>query len=591
MSAQLAAVDFETAGLEARHNTDVPFLYGHVFSDDLNFGSTSLQEIYEYIQDNKIRPIFHNAAFDVGILRTRGYDVPDFEDTMGIAYCIEPDARKSLEHLAFDYLGEHKVESKLFKEYREQLKDPKAFMESDEYPEFEDKLKARCISDTELTYDLFWILMEELETDEDAYNFYYDIERAYIDRIIEMQSNGVCVENTRLVEESNKVANRIKEIKNQIRKIVRRNPKRGVGTKIPEAFNPESKQQVATALKKVYGWEPKSFTKTGQPKVDKKVLANLDYPLAKLMVEYNKWGIYQRNFLLPLSSKQINSIVYGNFNQFRVRTGRLSSSDPNLQNIPGRDDRGASIRQMFIAPEGMDCVVGDLDRIELVFLAFYLEYCLGYTTLADQIRNHVDVHSKNAARWHNVSESSENFREIHRKPCKNGVFALIYGAGVTKFSNTIDVSVERGKELIANDELLVAVAELRKIVVKQATENDGVIHNFFGRRLYVPELLDRDQGIRASGRRKIFNYMIQGSAGDAFKYLQLKAANFSSLLNQIIVVHDEVMYYIDQKWSHLMAEKLTQIYSDPLLLSKDGITIPINCEFNVGENWYLAKGD
>lgn len=576
---QYIAVDLETDGLEARYDSAKEVWYGHLYGSGHDEGYRSIYDMYESMseisKESETTWIFHNAAFDVAVFRVNGFDIRNYTDTMGIAYCLEPDSRKSLNELAWSYLQERKYIKPSFDKYT-------------------DELAEYCRQDTILTYNLFNILIKELAQDSEALHFYYEIELPYIDIIIEMQTNGVYVDTEELKQESVRVEKLTKDLRRQMRQIVRRNPNKR-SFKLIEGFNPNSGDQIASALINVYGWKPTEFTDSGKPKVDKNVLKTLDYPLAKLLVEYSKWAKYQESFLIPLKTRQVDSIVYGNFNQFKVRTGRLSSSKPNLQNIPSRDDRGATIRKMFIAPQGYDCVVGDLDRIELVVLAFYLEYCIGYSALADQIRNGIDVHSENAKRWHSVLESVEDFRNKHRKPCKNGVFALIYGAGVTKFAQTISVNVDRAKDLIASDELLVAVDKLRKIIIKEAMNNDGIVHNFFGRRLSVPELLDYDNGIVSSGKRKIFNYIIQGTAGDIFKYLQLKAQDtiYEEMLfaKQIIVVHDEALYYIDSNWSSRGAEVLTECYSDKDLLQLDGVSLPISCEFNVGKNWYEAKGD
>lgn len=578
---KLIACDLEGAGLDARYNPEVPLWYGHLYGQGVDYGTTNFKELTEYMDFlqayDEITFIFHNAAFDVACFRCRGYDIPRYTDTMGMRYCIEPNARKSLDETAWDYLGERKKEKPSFDYY------------SDEMAEY-------CRQDTVLTYKLFHELDKELRKDADAYNFWMTIELPYIECIIEMQSNGAVVDNDILDVEKKDVELRLKEIKKDINKLVRRKP---VGLQgIPEAFNPRSGRDKANALIKIYGWKPKKFSeKSGEPVVDKHVLNELkdQYPLANHLVEYNKWYKYLSATILPMKDKQWNGRVYGSFNQFSVRTGRLSCSEPNLQQIPARDERGERIRACYVAPDGYDVVVGDLDRIELVVLAFYLECILSESLLAGQIRNGIDVHSENASRWHNVSKDVERFKQLHRSPCKNGVFALNYGAGISKFAATISVSKDRAKELMESDPLLAPVAELRRYVIKKARQNDGVIHNFFGRRLAVPELFSDDRKEVAAGERRVFNYLIQGTAGDIFKYLQLKAKkelyDAVSYAKQILVVHDEAMYYIDSSWSQGTAELLSQCYSDKELLTAGDVNLPISCEFHVGKNWWLAKGE
>lgn len=582
------AVDIESVDLSPRYDKDAVIhcahIYGYVAGKLIDLPFLNICSLINTIhtlmrEDDETQLVFHNASFDYSALSLRGLNIPieRIEDTMGMAYCLEPDSKKSLRDLASRYLGETKLATPDFSEY------------SNEMAEYNRV-------DTKLTYELYCKLLPRLMRDEQAWQFWNEIEKPYIQCIIEMQQTGAYIDDELLTRVYDETVTYVKECKRDINKLVTR--KRSLG--IPEVFNPNSSKQVGEQLLSL-GWVPTKFGTSGAPSVSKDILKSIakDYPFAAAMVKYNKWNHFVTNTLNYIKDNRLDGRVYGSFNQFLVRTGRLSSSKPNLQNIPARDERGDSSRKMFIAPEGYKCVVGDLDRIELVVLAFYLEEVLGYSTLADQIRNGIDIHTENAKRWHKVSETVDGFKQKHRRPCKNGIFSLVYGAGAAKFAGLIDVTVQEAQDLIKSDELLVAVARLKKVIVKEAKENRGILYTYMGRRLYIPEVLDEDQSTRAYGERCVFNYMIQGTAGDIFKYLQLQlktrlekeAQAGSNVLyygsQQVIVVHDEAFYYVLEALASDFAEVASHVYSDKELLG----TIPISCEFNVGNNWYEAKGD
>lgn len=521
---------------------------------------------------------FHNACFDVPTLRLRGVNIPPgrYEDTMLLSYCIDTSTRAhGLNDLGLHYLGRGKAPQPDFSGYSEQMAD-------------------YAINDAELTFELACILRDKLKDDEDAFNHYMSIDLPYLEICMQMHQTGAYLDIDALIAEQKKTKQYAYELRKEIITTVPRPPVEfGTGlVEMVSSFNPNSNTQVADALKRLYQWEPKKKTKTGQPKVDKYVLEELHYPLARLLLEYNKYEKFDTAFLTPIRRKletEKTDRIHGNFNPCVTRTGRLSSSGPNLQNIPARDNRGDTIRSMFVPPEGYSVIVGDLDRIELVVLGFYLELMLGYTKLSDRLKAGEDVHQSNTDEW-----SSITGQHLERKKCKNGIFSLIYGAGCPKFSVTIGVVPDIGQRIYDSSELVLAVHDLADLIVDEAMDNNGVIHNFFGRRLVVPELKSRNRKTLASGQRKVFNYVIQGTAGDAFKWLQLQAAKIPSQipeahLHQSIVVHDESVYYALTEYAEKCASLLTDTYTNDSILRYEDVTAPINCEFNYGTNWYEAK--
>lgn len=587
MTIKYMAVDLETAGLEARYDPSVPIWcvgthdgkVGHC----IEFNQGAVDELNKHLADG-YKFIFHNAAFDVPILRRHGVKVfpGTYHDTMAMAYCLFPGEFVSLDNLAAEWLGERKYVKPRFNAYTPEM-------------------KTYCIKDCELTYNLYHRLHEELQEWESAYEFYNTIELPYVERIIEMQSNGVQIdwEQEELYKEE--VKQILADIKNkfytfpEVRKGIpcsdseekaARIPKNNMlGIKATEKFNPDAARHIACVLERRGHKLP--LTKKGNKSTSKDTLSLINDPFVDVLSDHRKYIKIADTFIPALENHNLNGRVYGEFNQFSVRTGRLSSSNPNMQNVPSRDERGAAMRKMFVASNGY-LLVGDLDRIELVVLGYELEKYLGYTKLSDRIKDGVDVHTANKEEWSEIVGV-----ELTRKKCKNGVFALNYGCGMKKFAATVGCSEEAAKQIFEKSEYITYVMQLRDIYIEEALNNDCVLNNYFGRNLYIPELGSKNKAKQIVGERLALNYRIQSTAGDVFKVLQLNAQGVQLQygLKQLIVVHDECIYEttLGIREAFEASHHLTNTFTTSDLLKYGDVWAKISCEFFVCKNWWQGK--
>jgi DNA polymerase-1 len=238
---------------------------------------------------------------------------------------------------------------------------------------------------------------------------------------------------------------------------------------------------------------------------------------------------------------------------------------------------------MFTARPGHVLVVGDLDRIEVCILAFYLEVMFGDTTYSDAVRAGLDVHQLNADNW-----------GIERPPAKNGLFSWIYGAQVEKFAQTTGLSIAQAKRVfIRMEESNPALFMYREACERQALENNGKLYNFMGGMHYIPDILSQERWIQAAGKRKASNYIIQGTAASLFKYLQVQkqVRDLCREVNARIVlaVHDEALYEVPIAYGQYFAEQMTSHYTTIDLLREGDIYVPVSAEFHVGKNWLEAK--
>jgi DNA polymerase I-like protein with 3'-5' exonuclease and polymerase domains len=554
---------------------------------------------------------FHNGNFDVPILRANGVDIPlnmpgdiKWHDSMCLSYVIYPDSmeKHSLRELA-----------------------PLVDMEKLIMPSAVNKEKFLEYNKTDalICVKLVVYFLDLLDTMPEAEMYYSHIELPYGELISEMENNGMYVDMQVFREVQFEYEARVAELRNDINVEVGTIPgrtityntkkyshheKKMIGGKMVNVpiyvghhagnydrcevdfINLNSSQQVADAFVRL-GWKPTSFTPSGKVKCDNKTIEGLasKYPLAGKIIEHNKYQGMLTKFFNVIEKHNKNGRVFGSLNQFQTRTRRLSSSEPNLQNIPARDERGATIRRMFVPPDGYDLVVGDLDRIELVVLAFYLQALTGATTYADAIRNGEDIHSINAEAW-----------GVERKKAKNGIFCFIYGGGRNKLAQTLGVSTKEASAILETmEERVPELFELRDIIEEELVRGKGVMYDFFGGSIVIPEILSDKHGVYASGLRKGLNYVIQGTAGSLFKVLQLKAdaelyklgAYTYHFVRPALVVHDEYLLYVHRDHSKKIADLLTDVFTTNDLLKTDEFYVPVSAKFEVGSNWFDAKGE
>lgn len=591
------ALDFETAGLTERYKPGTVWCYSLADgnkSTSYRWSVDTTAYLQELACDTDVRFIMHNAAFDVGVARTHGVDIrPDsYEDTMCMFYSLYPGQPADLDNVAWQFLRRRKLPKVAFTQWTPEMA---------VYNE----------ADAELTFDVYQELRRELDEWPNAAEMYETTELPYIERIIEMQAYGIYINRGALLEE---IAEQEVVVHENYVELLRLFP-RGVPPSQSHAltrkygnnllggftptvqFNPDSPDHVIYACKQL-NIPITGVTKNGKPQVDGKFLETADTPFTDTLLKYRKSSKFLTSFLRNVETR--TSIeqprLHGSFKQFHVKTGRLSAAQPNLQNVPARDERGAKIRRMFVAEQGRYLYVGDLDRIELVVLGYELERYLGYTTLSDRIKSGEDVHQSNTDEWGVIAK-----KLLTRKRCKNGIFATVYGCGVNKFAATIGIDVSAAKVIFQENELMVAIKQLREIMVQEAVDGEGFFENCMGRNLYVPDIMSRNSAFRAAAERQVFNYRIQSAAGDVFKMLQNNAAVTAGklALRLLIVVHDEAVYETpdmshipeDEHESILDADcnMMSNLFSSDTILSDGDVWAAVRCKFHWGSDWYDAK--
>jgi DNA polymerase-1 len=455
--------------------------------------------------------------------------------------------------------------------------------------------------DSLVTLKLFYHLMELLKSDKAAWGLYLNVELPYSLIIQEMESTGLYydIESAQIIR--SETTSRIADILNNCRGLVNRvpgrvtkykNAKKSLSDDIKyieervdggetyyyyqkyEDFNPNSTEHITYAMSKLYGWKPESFTPTGKAKCDESVLEGCDNEIAKLSLEYKKLDKIVSTFIEPLAEfSDKNGVIRSSFNQCVTVTGRLSSSKPNIQQIPRKGDLGHRMRSLFTCPNGVLMIGGDLSNIEARVLAYYLYEMFGDEQLAKIFISKEDFHSSNAAAW-----------GVDRDAAKVVLFGSIYGIGLNSLSVQLGRSLKDTKKIVDQiNSKLPSLKELITTVIDSAKSNDCVLHTLGGRRVYYPALKYRERELRSEAERQVFNALIQGTSADILKILTLQSLEVIHKYDALIAaaVHDELIVFCDQNEANDLAIELTKLWSSSTLLSP----VPITAEFKVGKSW------
>jgi len=582
--------------------------------------------------------VMHNAKFDLGVLERNGMEVENYHDTQVLAYCwntthdsysLRNVAAREGTALKLDFTPEGGWDNAVWS------------------PE----MATYAEGDTIATYQLYQLFRERLMTDEKGLKHYLTIERPFIAVIREMESTGFTLDMvaTRgLFDElTNKTAELLREMgtiagcmPGAVVKYKNRVPNgcgEMVGVNIVAArtycdladkrlarvlkgelrlakklekverdvvydhckveyFNPNSGRQIADALTRLYGWQPTEYTPTGVAKTDTESLQCVKetMPLAAALVQYAELNKVLSSFISPFLDMQEDGVLRANFNQTVTKTGRLSSSNPNLQNVPTRSELGKQVRKLVAAPAGYTIVGIDLSNIEGRVLAAYLGQKMGDMSMANTFNAGVDFHQANADAW-----------KVSRNDAKTLLYATLYGAGPLKIGNG---DKARGKALLASlKENAPAMFELKEKAWENAKKHKGHIHTMFGRRLYYPDLVPAKavrhakrlkqekpykypedehrlaEGLEARAKRQVFNALLQGTAADIMKRLTIEAMPLIRQAQGALAaqVHDEILVYCPTPYAPWLKSELTKLFTRDDLLP----CVQVTGDAKMGESW------
>ncbi|MFC3942513.1 DNA polymerase I [Pseudomonas gingeri NCPPB 3146 = LMG 5327] len=425
--------------------------------------------------------------------------------------------------------------------------------------------------DADVTLRLHQALHEQLAAIPSLASVLSDIEIPLVPVLARIERQGALVDKDLLGVQSIELGNKMVELERQAFEIA------------GEEFNLGSPKQLGVILYEKLGLPVLKKTGKGQASTAEEVLAKLaedDYPLPKVLMQYRSMSKLKSTYTdrLPEQINPRTGRIHTSYHQAVAATGRLSSSDPNLQNIPVRTAEGRRIRQAFVAPEGYKLLAADYSQIELRIMA-HLSKDEG---LLNAFRDNLDVHTATAAEVFKVELGEVTSDQ--RRSAKAINFGLIYGMGAQKLGKDIGVDTKTAKAYI--DVYFARYPGVREYMERtrgQASEQ-GYVETLFGRRLYLPDIHSNRPQERAAAERTAINAPMQGTAADIIKKAMVKVDDWltSSGLDAkvILQVHDELVLEVREDLVAEVSEKIREHMSGAVQLD-----VPLLVEVGVGNNW------
>ena len=424
--------------------------------------------------------------------------------------------------------------------------------------------------DSDVTLQLHQALWPQLEALPRLKNLYESIEQPLVPVLYRMERAGVLVDRELLRKQSTELAGRMLELQTQAH------------IEAGGAFNVDSPRQLQEILFGKLGIPVIRKTPTGQPSTAEDVLEELalSYPLPKLILEYRGVAKLKSTYTdkLPEQIDQQTGRIHTSYHQAVAATGRLSSTDPNLQNIPIRTPEGRRIRQAFVAAPGHSLVAADYSQIELRIMA----HLSGDSNLLAAFAEDRDVHQATAAEILGIPLAAVTSEQ--RRSVKAVNFGLIYG--MSAFGLARQLSISRGEAQKYVDLYFERYPGVKRYMdeTRQKARDSGYVETIFGRRLYLPEILSRNQGLRQSAERQAINAPMQGTAADIIKRAMvdvdawLRTSRAPARL--IMQVHDELVLEVADEAVETLVQQLRQHMAHAAELS-----VPLKVDVGIGRNW------
>ncbi len=562
MSSNLVGVSF---AIEAGKAAYVPFGHDYIGAPDQLRSEDVLASLKPLLESETLLKIGQNLKFDQSMLARYGITLRGIEfDTMLESYVLDSVAgRHDMDSLASRYLS-HKTIS--FDELAGKGKNKLTFNQLS----IEDA-GPYAAEDADVTLRLHQTLWVQLQAHEGLTKVFKEIEMPLVPILSKIERTGVLIDGKILEKHSVELAQRLQELETQAHELA------------GEPFNLSSPKQLQTIFYEKQKLPVLKKTPGGAPSTNEEVLAELalDYPLPKIILEHRGLAKLKTTYTdkLPLMVNAVSGRVHTSYHQAVTATGRLSSSDPNLQNIPVRNDEGRRIRQAFIAPENHIILAADYSQIELRIMA----HLSGDKGLLAAFAQGKDIHRATASEV--FGTALEQVTVEQRRSAKAINFGLIYG--MSAFGLARQLGIQRGEAQRYMDlyfERYPGVLEYMERTRVQASE-EGYVETLFGRRLYLPDIKSSNGMRRKGAERAAINAPMQGTAADIIKKAMIAVDGWLSqqdepLVRMIMQVHDELVFEVHESAVEQSGETIRQLMEQCVELA-----IPLKVDVGTGLNW------
>ena len=530
-----------------------------------------IEKLKPILEDPNSRKCGQNIKYDMRVLHHHGIRLQGIDfDTMVAAYLINPSSRQfGLDALAMEYLNVRKITTKsLIGVGKKQIGMDQVDLE---------RVAEYGCEDADVTHRLRQVLEPKLYESEIDHLF-REVEMPLIQVLMEMEEHGVALDRDFLGHMSKDMETQLQQRRNDIYEIA------------GEEFNINSTQQLGKILfekikvHELVGLRRPRRTKTGYA-TDVRVLESLSvHPLPRKLLDYRQLMKLKSTYVdaLPKLIHLKTNRVHASFNQTVAATGRLSTSDPNLQNIPIRTDLGREIRRAFVAgKEDWVLLSADYSQIELRIMA----HISGDDTLLDSFQKGEDVHKRTASEIFGLIE--DQVTSEHRRQAKTINFGIMYGMGSYGLAQRLGISNEEAHNFItAYFARYPKVNEFMVSTIAQAHQQ-GYVTTLLNRRRYLPELKSENRNIREFGERTAINTPIQGTAADLIKVAMIRISEHLRgevwQSKMILQIHDELLFECPMD----EVEKLTDMVRHEMEGAIE-LTVPVRVDMGVGGNWYEA---
>ena len=562
LSANIVGISFAIAPGEAAY---LPVAHDYLDAPDQLDRSAVLAQLKPLLEDDSAWKVGQNLKYDRGVLKNYDIELAGIKfDTMLESYILNSVVGKhDMDSLAARWLN-HKTVT--FQEIAGKGKNQLTFNQI-----ALEQASHYAAEDADVTLQLHLKMWPELEKEAGPRKVFEQIEMPLLTVISRIERNGVLIDQAILAQHSKELTARLAELELKAHELA------------GEPFNLSSTKQLQVILFEKQGIKPTKKTPGGAPSTSEEVLAELalDYPLPKVILEHRGLSKLKSTYTdkLPLMINPLSGRVHTSYHQAVTATGRLSSADPNLQNIPVRNDEGRRIRQAFVAAKGYRIVAADYSQIELRIMA-HLSQDKG---LLDAFAQGEDIHRATASEVFGVPLDKVSAEQ--RRSAKAINFGLIYGMSAFGLSRQLNIGAGEAKKYM--DLYFERYPGVLRYMenTRQLAASKGYVETIEGRRLWLPDIKSSNAIRRKAAERAAINAPMQGTAADIIKRAMiavdawLEQQNDNSV-RMIMQVHDELVFEVKAEAVEAASQKIRALMEGSVQLD-----VPLLVEVGVGDNW------
>lgn len=562
LSANIVGISFAVAPGEAAY---LPVAHDYLDAPDQLDRATVLSQLKPLLEDESAWKVGQNLKYDRGVLKNYDIELAGIKfDTMLESYILNSVVGKhDMDSLAARWLN-HKTVT--FQEIAGKGKNQLTFNQI-----ALEQASHYAAEDADVTLQLHLKMWPELEKEAGPKKVFEQIEMPLLTVISRIERNGVLIDQSILAQHSKELTARLAELELKAHELA------------GEPFNLSSTKQLQVILFEKQGIKPTKKTPGGAPSTSEEVLAELalDYPLPKVILEHRGLSKLKSTYTdkLPLMINPISGRVHTSYHQAVTATGRLSSADPNLQNIPVRNDEGRRIRQAFVAAKGHRIVAADYSQIELRIMA-HLSQDKG---LLDAFAQGEDIHRATASEVFGVALDKVSGEQ--RRSAKAINFGLIYGMSAFGLSRQLNIGAGEAKKYM--DLYFERYPGVLRYMenTRQLAASKGYVETLEGRRLWLPDIKSGNAIRRKAAERAAINAPMQGTAADIIKRAMIAVDNWleqqnDNAVRMIMQVHDELVFEVKAGAVEEASQKIRALMEGSVQLD-----VPLLVEVGVGDNW------